>query len=77
MIKTENGSTEVKAKTPQELFEDMLQIITTFIAYSKAISVPEEIIEKTLVQMIVDGFNDSKNGNMIDLREQRNDENSD
>ena len=55
----------------------MLQIITTFIAYSKAISVPEEIIEKTLVQMIVDGFNDSKNGNMIDLREQRNDENSD
>ena len=67
MIKTDNGTTEVKAKSPEELFGDMLQIITTFITYSISIGVPEENIEKILMQMIVDGFNEGDKRQLIDL----------
>ena len=67
MIKTENGATEVKERTPDELFSDMLNIITTFITYSLNLGVPEETIEKILMQMVVDGFNDSNEANLIDL----------
>ena len=67
MIKTENGATEVKGKTAEELFRDMLNIITTFITYSLSIGVPEETIEKILMQMVVDGFKDSNVAKLIDL----------
>lgn len=67
MIKTENGTTEVKGRTPDELFRDMLNIITTFITYSLNLGVPEETIEKILMQMVVDGFNNSNEANLIDL----------
>lgn len=67
MIKTENGATEVKERTPDELFRDMLNIITTFITYSLNLGVPEETIEKILMQMVVDGFNDSNVAKLIDL----------
>lgn len=67
MIKTENGTTEVKERTSDELFSDMLNIITTFITYSLNLGVPEETIEKILMQMVVDGFNDSNVAQLIDL----------
>lgn len=67
MIKTENGTTEVKALTPEELFGDMIQIITTFITFSKSLGIPEEEIEKILMHMVVDGFNGSDGKNLIDL----------
>lgn len=67
MIKTENGDTEVLATSPKELFGDILHILTTFVAYSKAIGVPNETIEKTLVQMIVDAFNESDTGELFDF----------
>ena len=67
MIKTENGATEVKGKTAEELFRDMLNIITTFITYSLSIGVPEETIERILMEMVVDGFKDSNVAKLIDL----------
>lgn len=45
----------------------MLNIITTFITYSLNLGVPEETIEKILMQMVVDGFNDSNVARLIDL----------
>lgn len=73
MIKTENGVTEVKERTVDELFRDMLNITTTFITYSLNLGVPEETIEKILMQMVVDGFNNSNEANMIDLTGKEND----
>lgn len=65
MIKTENGKTEVIAQTTEELFRDTRDVITTFVKFSKRLQVPDEVIEKTLVQMIVDGF--ERGGNLVDL----------
>lgn len=65
MIKTENGRTEVKAETPEELFKDMLDIITTFIAFSVSLGVKEVDIEHTLVEMIADGFRKKKKLNFL------------
>lgn len=73
MIKTENGVTEVKERTADELFRDMLNIITTFITYSLNLGVSEETIEKTLMQMVVDGFNNSNKANLIDLNGKEDD----
>lgn len=65
MIKTENGKTEVIAQTTEELIRDTRDVITTFVKFSKRLQVPDEVIEKTLVKMIVDGF--KRGGNLIDL----------
>ena len=77
MIKTQNGKTEIKVGKPAELFEDMLHIFTAFVAYSKSIQVPDEIIEKIMVQMIVDAFSDSVVGDLIDLGKGVEDGNAD
>lgn len=65
MIKTENGRTEVIAQSPEELFKDTRDVIATFVKFSKRLQVSDETIEKTLVQMIVDGF--ERGGKLIDL----------
>lgn len=65
MIKTENGKTEVIVQTTEELFRDTRDVITTFVKFSKRLKVPDEVIEKTLVKMIVDGF--ERGGNLVDL----------
>ena len=65
MIKTENGKTEVIAQTTEELFRDTRDVITTFVKFSKRLQVPDETIEKTLVQMIADGF--ERGGKLVDL----------
>lgn len=65
MIKTENGKTEVIVQTTEELFRDTRDVIATFVKFSKRLQVPDETIEKTLVQMIVDGF--ERGGKLVDL----------
>lgn len=65
MIRTENGKTEVRLQTTEELFRDTRDVITTFVKFSKRLQVPDEVIEKTLVQMIVDGF--ERGGKLVDL----------
>ena len=40
------------------LFIDVKNVIGAFVKFNKQIQVPDEIIEQTLVKMIVDGFND-------------------
>ncbi len=60
MITTEHGRTEVKVESPEELFKDMLDIITTFIAFSVSLGVKKIDIEHTLVEMIADGFRKKK-----------------
>lgn len=56
MITTKKGKTLVNAKGAEELCADMLSIITTFVAYSKSLGMPEIVIEQTLVRMVADGF---------------------
>ena len=58
MIKVENGRTEIIVDSPEELFMDVKNVIASFVKFSKSFQVPDEVIEQTLVKMIVDGFND-------------------
>lgn len=58
MIKSSKGGTEIMVESPEELFIDVKNVIGAFVKFSKQIQVPDEIIEQTLVKMIVDGFND-------------------
>ena len=58
MIKSSKGGTEIIVESPEELFIDVKNVIGAFVEFSKQIQVPDEIIEQTLVKMIVDGFND-------------------
>ncbi len=58
MIKSSKGGTEIIVESPEELFIDVKNVIGAFVKFSKQIQVPDEIIEQTLVKMIVDGFND-------------------
>lgn len=58
MIKSSKGATEIIVESPEELFIDVKNVIGAFVKFSKQIQVPDEIIEQTLVKMIVDGFND-------------------
>ena len=58
MIITKNGQTEVLAKTPEELCEDTQQVISTFIQFSLKANIPEEFIEKLLIEMVAQGFKD-------------------
>ena len=69
MIKTENGATEVIIESPEELFIDVKNVIAAFIKFSKQLQAPEEIIEQTLIKMIVDGFHDNGDLKIIDDRE--------
>lgn len=59
MIKSSKGGTEIIVESPEELFIDVKNVIGAFVKFSKQIQVPDEIIEQTLVKMIVDGFNDN------------------
>lgn len=58
MIKSSKGGTEIIVESPEELFIDVKNVIGAFVKFSKQIQVPDEIIEQTLIKMIVDGFND-------------------
>lgn len=58
MIKTENGTTEILANTPEELCEDTQQVISAFIQFSIKANIPEEFIEKLLIEMVAQGFKD-------------------
>lgn len=58
MIRTENGITEVLVDSSEELRYDTQQIISAFIRFSLKANVPEDIIEKLLIIMIAEGFND-------------------
>lgn len=58
MIKTDKGGTEIIVESTEELFIDVKNVIGAFVKFSKQIQVPDEIIEQTLVKMIVDGFKD-------------------
>jgi hypothetical protein len=69
MIKTENGTTEVIVESPEELFIDVKNVIVAFIKFSKQLQAPEEIIEQTLIKMIVDGFHDNGDLKIIDDKE--------
>lgn len=68
MIKTENGATEVIIESPEELFIDVKNVIAAFIKFSKQLQESEEIIEQTLIKMIVDGFHDNGDLKIIDDR---------
>lgn len=59
MIKVDNGSTEIMVDSMEELFLDVKNVIASFVKFSKSLQVPDEVIEQTLVKMIVDGFNDN------------------
>lgn len=65
MIRTEDGATFVKAENAEELVHDMLSVMTTFVAYSKSHGISEELIEETLVKMIVNAFDNAKKGGHI------------
>lgn len=69
MIKSSKGGTEIIVESPEELFIDVKNVIGAFVKFSKQIQVPDEIIEQTLVKMIVDGFNDNGDLKIIDDRE--------
>lgn len=58
MIKVDNGSTEIMVDSMEELFMDVKNVISSFVKFGKSFQVPDEVIEQTLIKMIVDGFND-------------------
>ena len=66
MIKVENGRTEIIVDSPEELFMDVKNVVASFVKFSKSLQVPDEIIEQTLVKMIVDGFNDKGDLEIMD-----------
>lgn len=66
MIKVENGRTEIIVDSPHELFMDVKNVVASFVKFSKSLQVPDEVIEQTLVKMIVDGFNDKGDLQIMD-----------
>jgi len=66
MIKVDNGSTEIMVDSMEELFMDVKNVISSFVKFSKSFQVPDEVIEQTLVKMIVDGFNDKGDLQIMD-----------
>lgn len=57
MLKIENGVVDLKIKNPNELLEDVKIAMAIFIKYSKDHGIPDDVIEKTTMTMVVDGFN--------------------
>lgn len=61
MLKIENGVADIKIKNPNELLDDVKTAMAIFIKYSKDHGVPDDVIEKTTMMMVVEGFNHLNN----------------
>ena len=57
MMLIESGKIAVKLQNSHELVEDIQCAIATFIKMNKQCDVPDELIEKALVEAIAHGFN--------------------
>lgn len=57
MLKIENGVVDLKIKNPNELLDDVRIAMGIFIKYSKDHGIPDNVIEKTTMMMVVEGFN--------------------
>lgn len=57
MLNIKDGVAEVKVKDPNELLRDVRTAMYIFVKYSKEHKVPDEVIEKTSMEMVVDAFN--------------------
>lgn len=67
MIITKNKAVEIKVNGIEEMLSDVSSVITAFVNFSIKSEVPDEVIEKTLVGMIAEAFENYNNGNLIDL----------
>lgn len=56
MIKIENGVIVTDFKNPMDILNDIRCAVWSFIKISKEAGAPDQVIEKTLIAMIVEGF---------------------
>lgn len=56
MIKIENGVIVTDFKNPMDILNDIKCAVWSFIKIAKAAGAPDQVIEKTLIAMIVEGF---------------------
>ncbi len=68
MITVKGRYVEIKVGDVDEILEDVYRVISAFVRFSISNEVPEDVIEKTLVGMIVKAFDDDSSI-MIDLND--------
>lgn len=61
MLNIKDGVAEVKVKDSNELLKDVRTAMCIFVKYSKEHRIPDEVIEKTSMEMVVEAFNNLNN----------------
>ncbi len=73
MLMVHHGMVTMEYRTEEELLNDTRCVVSSFVKKCKDLKLSDELIEKTLIQMIADGFTDIDKNKMFDLTQELKD----
>lgn len=71
MLIVNNGVVQAQGRICPDMLNDTRCVVSSFIKMCKETGMPDELIEKTCVQMIAEGFENVNKNQMLSLRKDK------